>query len=128
MLAGECGESVQLAMEILTGVGDIYGAEEMTKIASAHTVMTPYRDIMDAGVEICERFAELGAKYSVPTTLDPAGMDLQRWREFKIPETYAKKQMRIVRSPREVGGYSCVDMYALSTWQRSIAGSTRRMV
>ncbi|NIP67347.1 DUF521 domain-containing protein, partial [Candidatus Bathyarchaeota archaeon] len=51
MLAGECGESVQLAMEILTGVGDIYEAEEMTKIASAHTVMTPYRDIMDAGVE-----------------------------------------------------------------------------
>jgi len=104
MLAGECGESVQLAMEILTGVGDIYGAEEMTKIASAHTVMTPYQDIMDAGVEICERFAELGAKYSVPTTLDPAGMDLQRWREFKIPEAYAKKQMRIVRAQEKLGG------------------------
>jgi len=104
MLAGDFGESVQLAMEILTGVGDIYGAEEMTKIASAHTVMTPYRDIMDAGVEICERFAELGAKYSVPTTLDPAGMDLQRWREFKIPETYAERQMRIVRAQEKLGG------------------------
>jgi len=104
MLVGECGESVQLAMEILTGIGDIYGAEEMTKIASAHTVMTPYRDIMDAGVEICERFAKLGAKYSVPTTLDPAGMDLQRWREFEIPETYAEKQMRIVRAQEKLGG------------------------
>ena len=104
MLAGDCGESVRLAMEILTEVGDIYGAEEMTRIASAHTVMTPYRDIMDAGVEICERFAELEAKYSVPTTLDPAGMDLQRWREFKIPEDYAERQMRIVRAQEKLGG------------------------
>jgi len=104
MLAGDFGESVRLAMEILAGVGEIYGAEEMIKIASAHTVMTPYRDIMDAGVEICEEFAELGAKYSVPTTLDPAGMDLQRWREFKIPEDYAERQMRIVRAQENLGG------------------------
>jgi len=104
MLAGERGEAVQLAMEILTKVGDIYGAEKMIKIASAHTVMTPYRDIMDAGVEICEKFAKLGAKYSVPTTLDPAGMDLQRWRELKIPEDYAEKQMRIVRAQEKLGG------------------------
>jgi len=104
MLAGDYGESVRLAMEILTGVGDIYGAEEMIKIASAHTVMTPYRDIMDAGVEICEKFAGLGAKYSVPTTLDPAGMDLQRWREFNIPENYAERQMRIVRAQEKLGG------------------------
>jgi len=104
MLAGDFGESVMLAMKILAGVGDIYGAEEMTKIASAHTVMTPYRDIMDAGVEICEKFAELGTKYSVPTTLDPAGMDLQRWREFRIPEDYAERQMRIVRAQGKLGG------------------------
>ncbi len=104
MLVGDYGESIQLAMEILTGVGDIYRAEEMTKIASAHTVMTPYRDIMDAGVEICEKFAGLGTKYSVPTTLDPAGMDLQRWREFKIPETYAKSQMKIVKAQEKLGG------------------------
>ena len=104
MLAGERGEAVQLAMEILTRVGDIYGAEKMIKIASAHTVMSYYRIIMDAGVEICEKFAELGARYSVPTTLDPAGMDLQRWRELKIPEDYAERQMRIVRAQEKLGG------------------------
>lgn len=104
MLAGELGEAVQLAMEILTKVGDIYGAEKMVKIASAHTVMTPYRDILDAGVEICEKFVELGGKYSVPTSLDPAGMDLELWREHKIPENYAKKQMRIVHAQKKLGG------------------------
>ena len=111
MLAGEYGAAIQLAMEILTKIGDIYGAEKMIEIASAHTVMTPYRDIMDAGVEICEKFAELGAKYSVPTTLDPAGMDLQRWRELKIPENYAEKQMRIVSAQEKLGGipvWTCV--------------------
>jgi len=65
MLAGEYGVAVQLAMEILTKIGDMYKAEKMIEIASAHTVMTPYRDIMDAGVEICEKFAELGGKYLV---------------------------------------------------------------
>ncbi|UCH70443.1 MAG: aconitase X catalytic domain-containing protein [Candidatus Bathyarchaeota archaeon] len=104
MLAGERGEAIQLAMEILTRVGDVYGAEKMIAIASAHTVMTYYRIIMDAGVEICEKFAELGARYCVPTTLDPAGMDLKQWQELKIPEDYAERQMRIVRAQEQVGG------------------------
>ncbi|MFQ6126096.1 MAG: aconitase X catalytic domain-containing protein [Candidatus Heimdallarchaeota archaeon] len=104
MFDGEQGTAVQLAMELLTKVGDIYGADQMLPIASAHTVMTPYRDILDAGVEICEKFAGYGGKYAVPTTLDPAGMDLQRWRDLKIPEEYAEKQMRIVRAQEQLGG------------------------
>lgn len=108
MLSGEYGEAVRLAMEVLVKIGDIYEAECMVEIASAHSVMTPYRDIMDAGVEICEKFAEMGGRYSVPTTLDPAGMDLQRWQEFKVSREYAEKQMRIVKAHEKMG--------AVPTW------------
>lgn len=103
MLAGDYGESVRLAMELLVKVGEVYKADSMVKIASAHTVMTTYRDIMDAGVEICEKFAELGARYSVPTTLDPAGMDLQQWQQFRIRSEYAEKQMKIVNAQEKMG-------------------------
>ena len=48
----------------------------MVEIDSAHTNMTRYHNIMDAGVNIFEKFSKLGAKYRVLTTLDIAGMDL----------------------------------------------------
>lgn len=66
------------AMEILTRIGDVYKANEMVEIDSAHTNMTRYHNIMDAGVNIFEKFSKLGAKYRVLTTLDIAGMDLRR--------------------------------------------------
>jgi predicted aconitase len=104
MLAGEDGEATCIAMKILTKIGDIYNADKMIKIDNAHTNMTTYRNIMDAGVDILEKFAHLGAKYRIPTSLDIAGMDIRNWRRFNIPEKYAEKQMRIVDAQKKIGG------------------------
>jgi predicted aconitase len=107
MLDGKNGEGCKLAMEILVAVGDAFGAERMVPIQSAHTILSTYKGILDAGVEALERFVALGARVSVPMTTDPAGMDLERWREFKVPEDYARKQFQIVRAVNALGLIPC---------------------
>lgn len=107
MLDGKNGKGCQLAMEILADVGKAFGAERMIPVKSAHIVLSTYKSIFDAGVEALERFAKLKAKVSVPTTTDPAGMDLDRWKEFNVPEKYARKQFRIGKASHAMGFIPC---------------------
>ena len=101
LLDGEQGVAPQLAMKILTRLGDIYGAKKMIPIASAH-VLGHYGSLHDAGIDVIEKFAEAGGKFKVQTTVDPASMDLERWREFRVPEEYAKKQIRLCEALRKM--------------------------
>lgn len=107
MLDGKKGKGCKLAMEILVDVGKAFGAERMVPVKSAHIVLSTYKSIFDAGVEALERFAKLKAKASVPTTTDPAGMDLERWKEFNVPQAYAKKQFRIGDASHALGFIPC---------------------
>ena len=107
MLEGKNGKGCKLAMEILVEVGRAFGAERMVPVQSAHTVLSSYKGIMDAGIEALQRFVELGARASVPTTTDPAGMDLEQWKGFKVPQKYARKQFQIVKATRALGLIPC---------------------
>lgn len=102
MLDGDHGEATSLAMNILTKIGDIYDAEKMVEISSAH-VLGHFGSLHEAGICVLEKFARLNGKYKVPTTVDPASMDLEMWREFKTPEDYAQKQLRLCRAHLEMG-------------------------
>lgn len=91
------------AMELLVTLGDVYGAEEMIEIGSAQASGISYKSIGDPGVEFLEGFAEEGAEVSVPTFANPAGMDMQQWREMGVSEEFADKQERIQEALREMG-------------------------
>jgi len=106
ILAGEEGEARQFAMEIVTKVGDAVDAGSLVPIKSAH-VLAHYSSLHDAGVEVLERFAEKGGKFKVPTTVDPASIDLQGWRSFGIPEDYARQQFRLCDAYTKLGGIQC---------------------
>ncbi|MDV3277077.1 MAG: aconitase X catalytic domain-containing protein [Nitrososphaerales archaeon] len=106
MLRGKEGAARQLAMEILTKVGDAVGADSLVPIVSAH-VLAHYSSLHDAGIEMLERFANAGGKFAVPTTVDPASMDLEKWKSFGIPEDYAEKQFRLCRAYDKLGGIPC---------------------
>lgn len=102
MLRGSEGPGAKLAMEILTEVGATYDAACLVPVKSCHIVLSTYKSIFDAGVEALEKFSSLGAKARVPTTVDPAGMDLERWEHFRTPKAYAEKQWRIVNACKEL--------------------------
>lgn len=106
MLRGEAGEAKQLSMEVLAKVGDAVGAGSLVPIVSSH-VLAHYSSLHDAGVETLERFANAGGRFAVPTTVDPASIDLERWKSFGIPEEYAEKQFRLCRAYGRLGGIPC---------------------
>ena len=100
------GEAKQFAMEIVSKVGDAVGADKLVPIKSAH-VLAHYSSLHDAGVEVLERFARSGGRFAVPTSVDPASIDLKNWQSFGIPENYAKQQLRLCDAYAKMGGMRC---------------------
>ncbi len=103
ILDGEQGESRQKAMELVTALGKIYGAEDLIDITSAHLSGASYKTIGDGGLKYLEDMAAGGAKVSVPSTLNPVGMDRGRWKEMHITPGFAEKQLRIIDLYGEMG-------------------------
>lgn len=97
---GELGESLRKAMEILVALGEIYGADQLIPIRSVQVAGVSFKTIGEAGLEW---ISDLRGKVAVPAVLNPAGMDLARWREMKIGENFAKKQLKVVEAYRRLG-------------------------
>lgn len=96
ILDGESGEGAQKAMELVVALGKIYNADGLVDITSAHLSGASYKTIGDGGLKYLEDMVKGGAKVSVRSTLNPIGMDRERWAEMHISEEFAKKQNRIV--------------------------------
>lgn len=103
MLEGEYGSAIAKSMELLVAVGKIFEAERLTPIESVHVSGVSYKNLGDAGLEFLEEQADLGAKVRVKTTLNPAGMDLDRWNDLRVPKDFAAKQMRVIKAFKNMG-------------------------
>ncbi len=103
ILNGEGGEGKQKAMELVTALGKIYGAENLIDITSAHLSGASYKTIGDGGLKYLEDMTAGGFKVSVPSTLNPVGMDRERWSEMHITPEFAEKQLRIINLYSQMG-------------------------
>ncbi len=103
MLAGEAGPAVRKAMEIVTALAKIYGARHLVPVESAQVAGVSYKNLGDAGLQFLQEWADEGARVRVPAFLNPAGMDLQRWRELGIPEEFARFQMAVIAAFTRMG-------------------------
>ncbi len=103
MLRGEMGPAVAKAMELLVAIGETFDAERLIPVEGAHISGVSYKNLGDAGLEFLEDLAEMGAKAHVRATLNPAGMDLELWREMGIPQGFAERQMRVIRAFERMG-------------------------
>ena len=104
MLDGEFGESSAKAMEVLVKLGEVYGAEMMTKISSAHISDFIHETIGDPGLSFVEDLARKGSKVRVFTTTNVGGFDRQSWKEFGISdEGYVSKESRILQALEKIG-------------------------
>jgi hypothetical protein len=97
---GERGATYQKAIEILVALGDIYDADRLIPIKSAQIAGVSYKTIGDAGLEW---ISDLKGKVAVPSILNPAGMDLECWKEMGISEEFAKKQKEIIKAYQALG-------------------------
>jgi predicted aconitase len=103
MVEGQHGHAVKKSMEILVALGEIFGADRMVSIGSAQIAGVSYHNLGDAGLEFLESLAAGGGKAKVLATLNPAGMDLENWKAFGIPEDFAEKQRRVITAYERLG-------------------------
>jgi len=102
-LAGHSGPGVQKAMEILAALGKIYGAEDLVPVTSVQVAGVSYKNLGDAGLEFLTEWAAQGARVRVPTTLNPAGLDLRRWGELGFDADFADRQARVIQAFSAMG-------------------------
>jgi predicted aconitase len=101
MLKGSHGPATRMAMSILVRMAEISGAKALLDITGAHIDSTVY--IGDAGLEFAERLASLGAKVSVPTSLNVSGLDERHWQEWAVPPEWAKQAHRQMVAYQSMG-------------------------
>jgi predicted aconitase len=103
MLGGEMGPGVRKAIEIVTALGHIYGAQRLVPVTSVQVAGVSYKNLGDAGLEFLTEWADQRAHVRAPTTLNPAGMDLVRWRALGFHEAFAQRQQAVVEAFARMG-------------------------
>ena len=97
-LDGSQGRAVQKAMQILTALGEIYGAEELIPVHSVQIAGVSYANLGEAGLQFLSEMAEGGGQARVLTTLNPAGMDIKNWQTLGISPEFARNQERVLQA------------------------------
>ena len=115
LLSGKHGAAAKMAMSIVVRMAEVSGADELLDITGAHIDSTVY--IGNAGLEFAERLAGLGARVSVPTTLNVSGLDEHHWQEWPVPADWARqayRQMAAYQSMGTIPTWTCAP-YQLET-------------
>lgn len=107
MLNGERGPSVQKAMQIQVQLGEIYGAERMIPVKSAHM---PGSSVVVAGegaLKFIEKMGENCEEFAAYTTLNTAAVDLDRPEEIGFKDGDVQRQKRLTCAYEKMGGIAC---------------------
>lgn len=102
-LAGECGEGLRLAAQLVTALGRIYGAKDLVPVSSAQVAGVSYRNLGAAGLAFLRDWAEKGGRVRAPAMLNPAGMDLVAWQAHGIPDEFAQGQLEVIEAYCRLG-------------------------
>lgn len=103
MLDGEHGPAVRKAMQILSALGKIYGAEDMIPVTSVQVAGVSYDNLGEAGLDWLREMADGGGRAQVLTTLNPAGLDLENWPALGIDPAFAERQGQVIEAFQRMG-------------------------
>jgi len=102
MLDGKEGYAVRKRMELLVALGEIFGAKSLIDVGSVQVAGVSYHNLGDAGLEFLDSLAKDG-RVKVLTTLNPAGMDLENWKQLGIAPDFAEKQNLVIDAFQRMG-------------------------
>lgn len=102
-LRGADGPATRRAMEIVVALAQIYGAARLIPVASVQISGVSYRNIGPAGLDFLRKWADEGARVRVPTTLNPAAMDLEAWGEQGFDPEFAAQQQAVITAFAQMG-------------------------
>lgn len=110
---GEGGWAQQTSMKILVRLGELFGAEKLIPIDSAHVSGVSYKTLGDAPIDFLKAFADSGARVTVRTTVNPQSLDLE-YLAGKIPQNLREKQLTILdqfRRMKMINSLTCTPYY-----------------
>ncbi len=124
-LAGERGEALEIAYRVLVALGKLTNAKRLIPIEWAHVSGVSYLTIGDYGLEFLKKISSVrGTKFKVFTTVNPCGMDIEKWDELEIPADYAEKQLKIISYYEKLGianSFTCVPFQSYKVPKRGTA-------
>lgn len=103
ILEGEFGSVLARAMKLIVTIGDLKGAERLVTIKRSQVAGVSYKTSGDPTLELMESLADEGVKVRTHATQNPAGMDLERWKDMKVSPQFAIKQLRICNAYKNLG-------------------------
>ncbi len=103
MLQGEYGPAVEKAMRVLVKTCECMGGERLTRVTHAHVSGVSYLTIGEPGRTLIRELAEMGARARVFSTINPTGIDVEKWELMGIPRDFAEKQLDITRAFSKMG-------------------------
>ena len=103
ILNGEEGEVLERMFRLLVRLGDIYNADRMIPVGSVQVAGVSFKSIGEPGLDFLEDITSKKVKVKVLTYLNPAGMDMENWRELGFSPDFAEKQARIMDAFKEMG-------------------------
>lgn len=80
MLSGKRGEAAKLSMEILILYAKAQGADSLIDVTQAHIDACIY--VGGSTLVLPEKLLDLGAKVTVPSTMNALSVDRRRWKEL----------------------------------------------
>ena len=110
-LSGEFGEPLQIAYRVLLAIGRLSNAQKLIRIEWAHVSGVSYLTIGDYGLEFLKKISSSETKFRVFTTVNPCGMDVEKWDTLDISADYAEKQLKIISCYEKLGiarSFTCV--------------------
>jgi predicted aconitase len=114
-LDGARGQGTQMAMSILVRMAEAVGASALLDISGAHIDSAIY--LGEATLAFAERLAALGARVSVPTSLNVSGVDEMGWREWAVPPDWARQAARQMEAYRQMG---CTPTWTCAPYQTAL--------
>ncbi len=115
MLQGNFGAAPQMAMSIVVQMAEVFGANQLMDISAAHIDSTIY--IGQAGLEFAEKLANLGAKVTVPSTVNVSGLDEHHWQEWSVPNDWARNAYRQMMAYKNMG---CLPTWTCAPYQTAM--------
>jgi len=95
MLDGEYGWANQVSMKILVRLGQLFGANRLIPVQSAHLSGVSYKHMGDASIDFLKALVGGGGKAQTPSTLNPSSFDptylTERYHRERL-----QKQSRII--------------------------------
>jgi predicted aconitase len=98
ILSGSEGPASAKMLKLLVALGEVFDAERLVEVESAHISGVSYKNLGEAGLEWLTEQADLGAKAKIRATLNPAGMDIDKWKKMGVPEEFADGQLRVLET------------------------------